>query len=322
MTRVHAPNRLHFGLLSLPLENQHTWPKFNHQPGLPMRHFGGVGLMIDEPGVAVRVAPADDWQHHGELGPRALAFAQHFVNTLPENERRPFYVHVEQAPGEHLGLGVGTQLGLAVAKALAVELNHADWSATELATRVGRGERSAIGVHGFTRGGLIVEGGKRPGEAISPLIARFEFPADWCVLLALPEDTTNWHGQRERQAFAKLSKLAPTPHETETLCRIVLMNMLPAIASVDLDAFGDALFEFNARVGDIFAPAQGGRYGSPAIAACVQQLRDAGLRGVGQSSWGPTVFAVLPRGEAAYWLNQLTMYPAWIAHGSNGMNLS
>ncbi|WP_020474809.1 beta-ribofuranosylaminobenzene 5'-phosphate synthase family protein [Zavarzinella formosa] len=322
MTRVQAPNRLHFGLLSLPVEEFTCWPGLDGETGLPVRHFGGVGLMIDHPGLAVRVEPADEWTGEGVVGGRAMALAQRFVNTLPEHEQRPFAVRVEQAPTEHIGLGVGTQLGLAVVKAVAVETGHSDWNAVELARRVGRGERSAIGVHGFSSGGLIVEGGKQPGEAISPLVCRVTFPADWAILLCMPEDSANWFGIRERQAFARLSRLAPTPAETETLCRVVLMNMLPALASGNLEAFGDALHEFNARVGDIFAPAQGGRYGSPAIAECVKNLRSAGLRGVGQSSWGPTVFAVVPRAEAAMRLKEIDTIPAWMAHASPGAEIS
>jgi len=322
MTRVQAPNRLHFGLLSLPVEGVTHWPGLDAAAGLPARHFGGVGLMIDRPGLTVSIEPADAWSGDGALGQRAMAMAQRFTATLPAAEQRSFAVRVEEAPTEHVGLGVGTQLGLAVAQAIACETGHADWAAVELARRVGRGERSAIGVHGFTGGGLIVEGGKRPGEAISPLVCRAAFPAEWAVLLCVPEDSADWHGARERQAFARLGKLAPTPAETEALCRVVLMNILPALAAVDLAAFGDALHEFNARVGDVFAPAQGGRYGSPAIAEWVRKLRAAGLRGVGQSSWGPTVFAVVPKEEATQWLHGIGTIPAWVAGASAGAKLT
>ena len=160
------------------------------------------------------------------------------------------------------------------------------------------------------------------GDAVRHRGNGLEFPADWAILLCLPEDSTSWHGLRERQAFARLSRLAPSPAETETLCRVVLMSLLPALASGNLDAFGDALHEFNARVGDVFAPAQGGRYGSPAIAECVQKLRSAGLRGVGQSSWGPTVFAIVPRSEAERWLNEINTIPAWVTRASAGAEIT
>jgi beta-RFAP synthase len=320
MTRVQAPSRLHFGLLGLPAAGRDRWPGIDGRPGLPVRHFGGVGLMVDRPGLAVRVEPAPAWAAGGPLQARALDFARHFVETLPEARRRPFRVTVESAPGEHQGLGVGTQLGLAVARAVAVETGHSEWPATELAVRVGRGERSAIGVHGFDRGGLVVEGGKGPGAAVSPRVGRWDLPAAWRVVLFTPPGDATWHGGRERQAFARLAEAGPSAHEAEALCRIVLTGMLPALAAVDLDGFGEALYEFNARVGDAFAPAQGGRYAGPAVAALVVRLRGLGVKGVGQSSWGPTVFAVVGDPDAAADLRRLAgpEAPAVIAGVSTG----
>ena len=319
MTRVVAPSRLHFGLLSLPGNGPDRLPGVDGGPGQPVRHFGGVGLMVDRPGLAVRVEPADDWSAAGPLAPRALAFAQRVTGSFPEKERRSFRITVEHAPPDHTGLGVGTQLGLAVAKAVAIETGHDDWPATELALRVGRGERSAIGVHGFDCGGLIVEAGKLAGEPISPLIGRFEFPPEWAVLLCAPRSGSNWHGGTEQLAFATLGRHGPSATETDAMCRVVLTGLLPALVSADFDTFGEALYELNARAGDAFAPVQGGRYGSPEVAACVARLRAAGVHGVGQSSWGPTVFAVVRRDQVdpiTRAMNDLTVTQSAISRGA------
>jgi beta-ribofuranosylaminobenzene 5'-phosphate synthase len=318
VTRVTAPSRLHFGLLSLPAVGMDRWPGIDGRPGLPVRHFGGVGLMVDRPGLAVRVEPADEWAAEGPLADRALGFARRVVGSLPPGERRPFRVVVERAPAEHTGLGLGTQLGLAVAKAIAVEAGYPDWPAIELAVRVGRGERSAIGVHGFDGGGLIVEGGKRLGQAISPLIVRVPFPADWAVVLFTPPGDAGWHGGREREAFARLAETGPSAAETEALCRVVLTGMLPALAASDLNGFGEAVYEFNARVGNAFAPAQGGRYAGPGVTNLVARLRALGVAGVGQSSWGPTVFAVVRADDADRVRSALAGIPAEVARGSAG----
>ena len=317
MTRVTAPSRVHFGLLSLPVAGRDHWPGIDGQPGLPVRHFGGVGLMVDRPGLAVRVEPAADWSATGPHADRALEFARRVVGTLPAGERRPFRVTVEHAPAEHTGLGVGTQLGLAVAKAIAVASAHR-WTAAELAVRAGRGERSAVGVHGFDRGGLIVEGGKVPAESLSPLVCRLPFPPDWAVLLLTPPGGPSWHGGAERQAFARLAAAGPSLAETEALCRLVLTGLLPAVASANLDGFGEAVYELNARAGDAFAAAQGGRYTGPAVAALVGRLRGLGVMGVGQSSWGPTVFAVVRAGEADDVRRKVADVPAVVAWVSNG----
>jgi beta-ribofuranosylaminobenzene 5'-phosphate synthase len=75
--------------------------------------------------------------------------------------------------------------------------------------------------------------------------------------------------------------------------------LLPALVEHDIDSFGEALYEFNVRVGEAFAPVQGGVYASPHIAEMVAFIRAQNIRGVGQSSWGPAVFAVAADAERA-----------------------
>jgi predicted sugar kinase len=53
------------------------------------------------------------------------------------------------------------------------------------------------------------------------------------------------------------------------------------------------------HVGDYFAPAQGGRYASSKVASVLEHLEKDGRACFGQSSWGPTGFAVLESIEAA-----------------------
>jgi beta-ribofuranosylaminobenzene 5'-phosphate synthase len=284
MIRVIAPNRLHFGLFHVPLTGEHS----------EEREFGGVGLMIDAPGVVVAAKPADSWRFEGMLASRAQEFAMQYTMSLPETERRAYQVLVERCPAEHTGLGVGTQLGLAVAKALAVAHGHEDTSSTELAARVGRGERSAVGVHGFDRGGLIVEMGKRPGEDVSPLVEQVALPREWRVVLFNLPGSASWHGSRERTAFATAGAGDP-----EALRRIATTAILPAARDADIQAFGDAVHEFNRRAGEPFVEAQGGPYASRAIEELIADVRTAGVRGVGQSSWGPTVFAVVADADTA-----------------------
>src|SRR5262249_39568616 len=110
-----------------------------------------------------------------------------------------------------------------------------------------------------------------------------------------PPVAAAWHGERERAAFAALSD-APAD---DSLCRQVLLGMLPALAERDLAAFGEALYEFNRRAGEPFRRIQGGPYASPEMEELIEWLRGLGARGVGQSSWGPTVFAVVGGAEAA-----------------------
>src|SRR5690606_36658941 len=83
------------------------------------------------------------------------------------------------------------------------------------------------------------------------------------------------------------------PAETAAhLCRRVLMQALPALVERDLSAFGAAIRELQQATGDHFAPAQGGRYASKRVTAVLQWLAERGVECYGQSSWGPTGFAL------------------------------
>src|SRR5207302_1257090 len=122
----------------------------------------------------------------GPLAERALAFARRFAATLPAGVLAPQRLRVEYASAEHAGLGTGTQLGLAVARLLATIAGQNDLDAVDLARRVGRGQRSALGIHGFAQGGFLVEGGKSAAADVAPLLVRVSFPETWQVVLTFP----------------------------------------------------------------------------------------------------------------------------------------
>jgi beta-RFAP synthase len=300
MTTIRTPSRLHFGLLGLADDT--LWPNRAGEPAIAGRAFGGVGLMVQEPGVQVRVAPAPAWAAVGPLAERALAFAQRYAAAVcqqsPGFALSSQTIVVEHAPPEHTGLGTGTQLGLAVARALANAWGL-DETPAILARRIGRGLRSALGVHGFEHGGFLVEGGKRVADDLSPLVARAPFPEAWRVVLVLPSQRTGLHGPTESEAFSRLAQHPLEHRQTGALCRLVLLGLLPALLEADFGTFGEALYDFNARSGEMFVPVQGGIYATPAIAEIVAFVRRLGVKGVGQSSWGPTTFAVVENDDRA-----------------------
>jgi beta-RFAP synthase len=302
MIRIHAASRLHFGLLNPA--GAESWPTAEGGH-LPVRRFGGVGLMVEEPGLVLEVERAQDWSAEGSHADRALAVAKALALRraragLPLEQAMALpaaRLRVVASPPEHVGLGTGTQLALCVARGLAELWGMGTGTAT-LAAAVGRGERSALGVHGFEQGGLLVEGGKLPNEALGTLLLRQPFPEDWRLLLARPAGVAGLHGPPEQRVFQELAREPGALARTEGLCRLVLLGMLPALLSRDRQGFGEALYDFNRRVGEVFSASQGGPYAGPAVAALVQWLRGQGIRGVGQSSWGPTVFAVVLPDEA------------------------
>ena len=269
MTRVVAPSRLHFGLLHAS------------------RRFGGCGLMIDAPGVAVTVEPAAEWSGSGSNHERAVGFAKAVT-------ARPHRVVVERCPPEHVGLGVGTSLGLAVAKAL-----HPDRPTAELAQLVGRGRRSGVGLHGFDLGGFIVDAGKYDATALPRLASRHSFPAAWRVVLMLPDAPAVWHGPAETAEFARLRDGNVDDRTIDRMEYLLSRELVPAVEAGDYERFAVAVGEYNRLAGEPFARAQGGVYAGAIVSSLVEAVVGLGFPGVGQSSWGPTVFAVTPDADRA-----------------------
>ena len=118
-----------------------------------------------------------------------------------------------------------------------------------------------------------------------------DFPEKWRIILVMDDEGKGLHGAAETDAFRKLPPFAP--ELSAHLCRLVLMGALPALAERDFERFAAAVAEIQNTVGDHFAPAQGGRYASPAVAAALEWFKNEGWTGVGQSSWGPTGFILM-----------------------------
>jgi beta-ribofuranosylaminobenzene 5'-phosphate synthase len=283
--QIRTPSRLHFGL-------------FGWGPAV-LRQFGGIGLMIDSPGVELSVERAPSWIAEGALASRLEAIIARLRERMLQCGRTlpPARVCVRNAPAEHVGLGSGTQLSLAVTRALLELAGFPDPGPSALAKLTGRGARSGIGLHGFHHGGLIVDGGRKREGEIPPLLARASFPEEWSILIVQPPGVSGLHGPEESDAFAKLPPISRDA--VDALCRLVLIEILPAVLEHDLEAFGAGLGELQERVGAAFAPAQGGIYATPQAALIVNELKSLGFVGTGQSSWGPTIYAFseLPQSE-------------------------
>jgi beta-RFAP synthase len=295
MIEVRTGSRLHFGLFNFAAPET-SWPNTLGEPGVPARSYGGVGLMIEAPGVHLQLQPAAEWSAEGPLAQRILAFARRFSAQAP---LPPQHFRAAQMPPEHAGLGTGTQLGLAVAAGLARAWSLPD-DLPSLVQRVHRGQRSAIGANGFAQGGFLVEAGLAKGETLATLVVRLAVPDCWRVVLIIPAAHQGLSGPEELEAFRDIrGSLA----RTDALCRLVLLGMVPALLAGDCHDFGEAVFDFNRRVGDAFARVQGGAYALPQAEEWVTFIRREGIPGVGQSSWGPTVFALVPDSD---WAEHLT----------------
>lgn len=274
---VKAPARLHLGMLDL-----------NGDLG---RRYGSMGVAIQRPNVVVEARRANTWQVEGAEPERTWRAIEQFRQHYPLPGAA--HIRVRESIPAHVGLGSGTQLALATGVAL-TRLYGLQIPLPELAYSLGRGIHSGIGVAAFQGGGFIVDGGVTvERHAVPPLLVRHPFPAEWFFVVAIPEpERRGVSGWDEARAFRALP---PAPTElVGRICRLLIMKMLPALVECRIAAFGEALTEIQRLVGDSFASQQeGGRFASTLSARVIDYMLDQGAYGAGQSSWGPTVYALV-----------------------------
>ena len=279
---VHAPARLHLGFIDM-------------HGGLD-RKFGSLGLSISGVETALLAEYADDIDISGPSSDRAANYAEQVLSHFGIDGG--VKMAIDSAIPEHAGLGSGTQLSLAVASAIAHLYDIPEQNISRLATILHRGARSGIGIGTFMYGGFIVDGGRGENTEVPPVICHMSFPEHWRIVLIFDDEAEGINGVPERRAF---NTLGPMPEESAGLIsRLTLMQALPAISENDCSRFGDAITRIQNIVGDYFADAQGGRYTSPLLKPILDSMANDGATGFGQSSWGPTGFAIFPDETLAF----------------------
>lgn len=284
--RVHAPARLHLGFLD--------------PAGTLGRRFGSVGLAIDGLDTVVELgpAPADSFEAYPG-GAAALERVRGFIEKLRRATdcRAPLRLHLRSALPAHVGLGSGTQLALAVGRAFCTAFDL-DLGSAQLATLLGRGARSGVGVASFDQGGLLLDGGPQADGSPALLLARIAMPAAWRAILVLDSRAQGLHGPAEQAALAALP---PLPREAAAeICHEVLMRILPGAAASEFAPFAAGTCRIQELLGQHFAPAQGGgMFTSEAVGRLLHWIAGHATAGIGQSSWGPTGFAFLSSEEEA-----------------------
>ncbi len=316
---VRAPARLHLGMMAF---------------GSPqVRSFGGVGVMVDRPGTVLRVRRAAKFEGRGPQAERALMFARACAQAWGLHDAA-CGIEVVAAPRSHVGLGSGTQMGLAVAAAMRQLFVHhpaddlpappphpvegepqADDhelafdvpESLELARTVGRGRRSCVGVYGFSRGGLIVEAGRTVPATVpveddatrefSPMVARVRLPSAWRCVVIIGRDAVGLSGDAEKAAFKTLPAV---PQEVSAeLARIALLELLPAAVEGKFAAFSAAVRAYGTLAGKPFEQASRQLPYAAATEHLLELLGELGAPGCAQSSWGPAVMASCESLDAA-----------------------
>lgn len=281
---VKTPARLHLGLIDL-----------NGDLG---RMFGGLGVGINCPNVILEAQQSERFIVAGKKAEVVKALAKRFLEAYHIQDNVNLFV--KKTIPEHVGLGSGTQLALAVAAALA-KLFNVKASTQELAIVMGRGQRTSVGTAIFEHGGFVVDGGKivKNGSCLSklsPIILRRLFPEDWRFVVAVPNISKGLAGDDENLAFKQLPQMST--EDVGKICRLIVMKLLPALIERDIKSFGDALTQIQMLVGENFSDVQGGRYFRSTVAEGVEFTRKLGAYGVGQSSWGPAFYGLFLREEA------------------------
>jgi beta-ribofuranosylaminobenzene 5'-phosphate synthase len=291
--QVSAPSRLHFGLL-----------RFAPASGVG---FGGIGLMIDSPRVVVVLSKANHWSADGPEAQRALAWARSALEKFLPTAEFALKIQVSACPIPHTGLGTGTQLALAIATAVRALCELPRLPVEEIAPAMGRGLRSAVGSYGFYSGGLILETGQDTTGYLGQLQHRMALPRDWNILLITPPTELGCHGRLEAEAFDQLGAM---PESTsQRLLELATKQIVTAAQQNDTATFDQAIYQYGLLSGECFSSVQGGPFASVATARRVAFLRKIGAQGVGQSSWGPTVYALLREDSPDTLIAQLATRP-------------
>lgn len=279
--RVRTGARLHLGFQNLSLARE--------------RLYGGLGVALAAPETVVTAEPATGV----ECG---HADARDFTRTVVEQLDLPgARVAVESALPRHVGLGSGTQLACAVITAVG-RAHDREPDVRSLAPTLGRGGRSGVGVATFEGGGFVMDAGHpaerftsdRPARgtwAVPPVAVRRPVPAGWRFLLVRPEVTPGRSDESEDASMRTVVQSA-APDIADEVAGVIVGQLLPALAADDAATFGrgaEAVGRFN---GAWYAGEQGGVY-RPPVGEIVDALGESSaIYGAGQSSWGPTVYAV------------------------------
>jgi len=286
---VRAPGRLHLGFLD---------------PSATLgRRFGSIGLVIDgfETELEIAAASASDLLADTPAAQAELDRAAACLHTLREHTglRQPLRLRLIRTLPAHAGFGSGTQLALAIGRAF-VRWHRLEVSTPTLAAWLGRGLRSGVGIAGFDQGGLLVDGGPAADGAPAALLSRVTLPEAWRVVIVQDARQQGLSGGDERHAIANLPPLPQA--QAADICHQVLMRVLPGAAGGEFVPFAAGINQLQDLLGAHFAPAQGGTpWTSAAVGDLMHWIRGhaPGGAATGQSSWGPTGFAIVPSQPAA-----------------------
>ena len=152
---VDTQARLHLGFLDMS--------------GALGRRFGSLGLSIDAFCTRMRLRRGRETVATGPGAERAARYARQTLHEL--GIAGGVEVALDSAIPDHLGLGSGTQMALAVGRGIAA-LFGVDVSTRDIAGMLQRGARSGIGIGAFDEGGFLLDSGVGDDGGVPPVTAR------------------------------------------------------------------------------------------------------------------------------------------------------
>lgn len=274
---IQTPARLHLGIIN-PFN-----PKY--------RLYMSLGVAIDYPNNIVSI------YYNKPLmieGCRSREVYDKINALIEEYDLKTGHVIIEKCIPKHVGLGSTTQLLLAIAHGLLL-VNNVDEDIVTVAKKLGLGSVSGVGTYVYKYGGFIVDSGKKDLHEFPRLLFRYDFPSKWRFIIITPQG----RGLDEKQEEALFRELREDHEDlVEKASSILITRLIPSIVQEDFSEFSAALRDLQETIGTMFSQYQGGVYSAKSIIA-IEALKKLGIIGVGQSSWGPTVYGLVENDQVA-----------------------
>jgi beta-ribofuranosylaminobenzene 5'-phosphate synthase len=259
--------------------------------------YGSIGVAIDKPLIRIIVRRSNGLKVKNYTDTNVWDIIDNVVEKLGIDN---FELEIYSMIPRHVGLGSTTQLTLSIAYALNI-LYGLGYTVEELAVKTGRGFVSGIGLWVFKLGGLIIDSGRiissgklkppRNTNELPQLITRISVPRNWRFIVLIPKNIKGLHGRREEEILSKPKKI---PAMTQyRIYKILLLKLIPSILRNEPESFGKALTEIQELTGKYFARYQGGIYCCREAEIIANILTRHEVYGVGQSSWGPTIYGLI-----------------------------
>lgn len=276
---VKTPSRIHIGLIDM-----------NGSIG---RKDGSIGLALEYEGVFVTAKKViDDVVEINGIDSKLYHnLKKKISNILPQN--KGVLISVILNIKQHIGLGSGTQITLAILVAVN-KLYNLKYPINKIIEISKRGGTSAIGSLAFKKGGFLIDCGHsnklkqnfNPSSYCdlkpSKKLLRLKFP-NWNIILAIPQGI-GLFDVNEQNFFNKYCPIQLS--DVQKISHIVLMQLIPSVIEKDIENFGIAISKlqklgFKKRENDLFKKKNHYLF---------DVMKKSNIYGPGLSSFGPTMY--------------------------------